>query len=116
MNFLMKWLGLGKRSSHVGLRPHREVDVAQPFDVAYDRVMHAMESVLGAHIYRDDRAARTIDAGFGLVNNERVRVSFLIVDAMHTRILIEAMFPVGSAIPERSRAVDALADALEAHA
>jgi hypothetical protein len=113
MSFILRWLGLGKPGGRIGLRPHRDVEIAQPYEAAYDRVLDAMVRVLGANVTLDDRRAGTIEAAFGLVNNERIRCTFSRVESARTPVKIEALFPVGSEIPERSRAVDALADWLE---
>lgn len=113
MSFFLKWLR-PQTSARVGLRPRRDVDIPQTYDVAYERVKRAIEAVLGANLYVDDPAAGAIEAGFGLVNSERVRCSFERVGDATTRVRIEAHFPAGAAIPERSRAVDALANYLAA--
>ena len=111
MSFILRWL-FDRPSARTGLRPHRDVELALPYDAAYDAALSAMDRVLGAYVSIDDRPGGLIEAAFGLVNNERIRCSFDRVDATHTTVRIEANFPAGTAIPERSRAVDALADAL----
>lgn len=111
--FLMKWLGLGKPAPAVGLRPHRDVDLAVDCDTAYARVLSAIELTLGANVTIDDRRAGFIEAAFGVVNSERVRCSFDRVDESHTHVRIEAFFPAGAAVQSSSRAVDALADTLQ---
>ncbi len=111
MSFLRRWLK-PETSSRIGLRPHRTVELACGYDDAYARVLEAIEVTLGANVYVDDKKGRTIEAGFGLVNNERVRVSFDQADAAATNVRIEAFFPAGAKVPERSAAVDALYDAL----
>ena len=113
MKYLLKWLGLDAPGARVNLRPRRTVQLSCPADAAYDRCVGAIERVLGANVYVDDRAAGFIEAGFGLVNNERVRCSLERFDDAHTDVLIEAVFPAGASVPERSRAVDALAAYLE---
>ncbi|HEV7178470.1 MAG TPA: hypothetical protein VGN11_01265 [Candidatus Baltobacteraceae bacterium] len=112
MSFLLKWLRLDT-SARVGLRPHRNVAMELGFDAAYERCLSAIDGTLGASVYIDDRAGRLIEAGFGLINNERIRVSFDLLDATHTVVRVEAFFPAGAAILEKSAAVDALAVALE---
>jgi hypothetical protein len=112
MSFLLKWLK-APTSSKISLRPHRDIAIAQPYDAAYDATLKAIELTLGANIYVDDRKGRTIEAGFGLVNNERIRCSFDIPDETHTNVRVEALFPAGAEVPEKSRAVDALAAALQ---
>lgn len=113
MSFILRWLGFGKPASTIGLRPHRDVELAVDYDSAYARVLSALELTLGANVTIDDRRTGFLEAAFGLVNNERVRCSFDRVDVSHTRVRIEAFFPAGAAVQSRSRAVDALADSLE---
>ena len=96
----------------MGLRPHRTVVLAVAFDLAYDRVIDAITSVLGANIYLADRSDRRIEAGFGLVNSERLRCTFELDTSAQTAVHIEALFPAGSAVPQNSRNVDALAEFL----
>ena len=111
MSFIRKWLK-PETSSRVGLRPHRNVELALGYDEAYSRALEAIELVLGATVTIDDRAGRMIEAGFGLVRSERVRVHFDVVDAARTNVRIEAFFPAGMQVPEKSSAVDALAQAM----
>jgi len=105
-------LGLERRPARVGLRPHRDVDLETSYDDAFERCRAAIEFVLGASILREDRAGGLIEAGFGLVNSERVRCSLTSVDAARTGVRIEALFAAGVDVPESSRNVDALAAAL----
>jgi hypothetical protein len=110
VSFFRRWLK-PETSARIGLRPHRVVDLSCPFDDAYSRVLEAIVVTLGANVYLDDRRGRLIEAGFGLVNNERVRVTF--EDAAEgTKVRIEAFFPAGASVPEKSAAVDALYDAV----
>ncbi|MEO9169985.1 MAG: hypothetical protein ABI282_01030 [Candidatus Baltobacteraceae bacterium] len=111
MSFFLKWLRPGT-SSRIGLRPHRTVEVRLAFEAAYERALIEIESTLGANVYVDDRNGRLIEAGFGVINNERIRCTFDEIDATHTQVRIEALFHAGSAVPEKSAAVDALADAV----
>ena len=113
MSFIARWLNLGKERQSVGLRPHRDVELLAPYDEAYDRVLRGVEAALGAYVSVDDRRGGTIEAGFGLVNNERVRCTLQRVAEDRTRASIEAYFPAGSSVRQNSRAVDALADYLE---
>ncbi|HEY1654137.1 MAG TPA: hypothetical protein VGF86_03380 [Candidatus Tumulicola sp.] len=116
MSFLRRWLDLAKDRKRVGLRPHRDVIVDAPYEAAYDRVLEAAEFVLGASVASRDRGSGTIEASFGLVNSERVRCTLQSIDDRRTAIRVEAFFPAGAAPRERSLAVEALADALEAPA
>ena len=112
MSFFLKWLK-PDTTSRIGLRPHKDVELPLGCDAAYSRVLEAIEVTLGANVYVDDRKGRMIEAGFGLVNNERVRVMFEPVTDTQTRVRIEAFFQAGAKIPDRSGAVDALAHTLE---
>jgi hypothetical protein len=112
VSFIRRWLNLAQDRQRVGLRPHRDVALRLDYDAAYDRVLAAIESALGAYVAIDDRRGGTIEAAFGLVNNERVRCRLQRAGDV-TAVRIEAFFPAGSAVHERSAAVDALADALE---
>lgn len=108
----MTWLGWRREPVRVGLRPRRDVRVALSYEDAYARVLDLIERVLGANVYADDRGGGTIEAAFGLVRNERIRVTFERAGDRETHIRIEGLFPAGVEIPMHSRAVDALADAL----
>jgi hypothetical protein len=113
MSFLLRWLNLSQDRRRVGLRPHRDVEVAAPYDEAYDRVLAAIERALGAYVATDDRAGGTVEAAFGLVNNERVRCTLRPTASDRTTVRIEAFFPAGATVRERSLAVEALAEMLE---
>ncbi|MEO6836640.1 MAG: hypothetical protein ABI231_12155 [Candidatus Tumulicola sp.] len=113
MSFLARWFARTDRP-RVGLRPHRDVELTAGYDAAFDRVLQAIELALGAHIAIDDRRGGTIEAAFGLVNNERVRCCLHRIDDTHTAVRVEAFFPAGARVRERSPAVEALADMLEA--
>jgi hypothetical protein len=95
------------------MRPHRNVEVPLGYDEAYSRVLEALDVTLGANISIDDRKGRLIEAGFGLLRSERIRVSFDTLEERRTNVRIEAFYLAGTEIKERSAAVDALADALE---
>ena len=112
MSFLLRWLGLERPKSAVGLHPLRDVVMAQPYDGACDRVLSAIETTLGANVSAADRQAGRIEARFGVVNNERIVCTLQRIDDAHTAVRIEAHFLAGTAVPPRSAAVDALAAAL----
>jgi hypothetical protein len=97
----------------LGLRPHREFVAAAEAETAYAQAFDALERVLGAAIVSTDRERGTIEAAFGLVNSERLIVTLERLDERRTRVIVEAFYPAGLRRPVRSRAVDALADALE---
>jgi hypothetical protein len=114
---LLVSLGLRKRAApQVGLRAHRDVIVPLEIEAAHERVLDALVKTLGANIYGDDRTAHVIEAGFGLVNAERVRVTLESEGAAQTRVQIEAHYRAGLERPAQSRNVDALADALSSRA
>ena len=112
MSFILKWLGVGKPPPRVGLRPQRVIELALTREATRERIMDALLRVLGANVYVDDLATYTIEAGFGLVNNERVRCTLTALEAARTQVRIEALFRAGAQVPPESRAVDALAAAL----
>jgi hypothetical protein len=111
MSFILRWLR-GSAKKPVGLRPHRDVEIAGDYDTVYGRVLEAIEVEIGANISFDDRRDGTIEAAFGLVNNERIRCTVYRIDDARTGVRIEAMYPAGVEIPQYSRAVDALAEGL----
>lgn len=115
MSFILKWLRMDLQA-HVGLRPHRDVTLALGYDATYDRVLEAIEETLGAIVTIDDRKTGLIEAGFGIIDSERVRANVVrnAQDDTATQVRIEAFFSARAAIPKTSRYVDALADALEA--
>ena len=112
MKFLTRWLGFERPGARVGLRPHRDVEVPLDFTSAYGRCRAALDGVLGASIFVDDEKTGFIEAGFGLVNSERLRCTLSTIDGARTAIRVEAFFPAGVDVPATSRNVDALADAL----
>ncbi len=113
MSFLLKWLRPGT-TANVGLRPHRDVTLALAYDDAYARVLEAIDTTLGANVTIDDRRGGTIEAGFGVINSERVRVTLERAGEASTLARVEAFYAAGASVPPKSRAVEALADALEA--
>ncbi len=84
-------------------------------DAAHERVLDAFLRTLGANVYLDDRVTHVIEAGFGLVNAERVRAS-LENNGATTSVHIEAQYRAGIDPPPSSRSVDALAEALSSRA
>lgn len=109
---LLSWLGLDDARRVVGFRPHRRVDVAEPVGAVYERVMEAMTTTLGANVRDADRAGGTVDADFGTIGGERLRVTISAVDGGTSRVDIEARYPAGTRPRERSAAVEALAGVL----
>jgi hypothetical protein len=114
MSFIARWLNLAKNRQKVGLRPHRDVELGAGYEAAFDRVLRAIELALGANVATCDRRGGLVEAAFGLVNSERVRCTLRRIDHSRTAVRIEAFFPAGASVHDRSRAVDALADHLEA--
>lgn len=94
------------------MRPHRDVVLPEPLAPAFARTLALFDRVLGANVARADAAAGLIEAGFGLVNSERIRASVEDAGNAHSRVRIEAIFPAGATAVARSRAVEALAEAL----
>lgn len=114
---LLVSLGLRKRAApKIGLRPHRDVTVPLGVEAAHERVLDAIDRTLGANIYLDDRITHTIEAGFGTINQERLRISFEPRGDAQTFVRIEAHYPAGVEHPARSLAVDTLVDALSSRA
>ncbi len=114
---VLESLGLRKRAApQIGLRAHRDVTVPLGVDAARERVLDALVKTLGANVYADDRITHTIEAGFGLVNAERVQISLASEGTTQTRVQIEALYRAGVERPPQSRNVDALADALSSRA
>jgi hypothetical protein len=113
MSFLLRWLRPGT-TANVGLRPHRDVTLALSYDAAYTRVLEVLDGALGANITIDDRRTGLIEGGFGLINSERIRASLERVAESSTLVRIEAFYAAGTPVPEKSRAVEVLADTLEA--
>lgn len=112
INDLLESVGLRKRETRVGLRPHRDIVLPLGIDAAHERVLEGFHLVLGANVYVDDRTTHTIEAGFGTINQERIRATLESEDAARTRVRIEAHHPAGVEHPNRSLAVDTLGDAL----
>ncbi|HEY3674903.1 MAG TPA: hypothetical protein VGK84_02830 [Candidatus Tumulicola sp.] len=110
MSFIARWLDLRKQRRRVGLRPHGEVSIECTVPEAADRVRRAIADVLGAHVSHDDGAS--IEAAFGLVQSERIRISINAIDERRSDVRAEAIYPPGRPVPERSAAVDALLAAL----
>jgi hypothetical protein len=111
---LFESIGLLGRGPRLRLRPHREVRLALEIDAAFERTLEAIPRVLGANVLTADRTTYTIEAGFGLVNQEHVRARLEPQEnGAQTLVRIEAHYPASLAPHERSAAVDALADALE---
>ena len=111
MSFILKWLR-PETSSRIGMRPHRNVDVSLAIDAAYRQTLKLIDRELGANISVDDPKAFFIEATFGLINSERIRVNFEAIDPSNTRVRIEAYYPAGMKIAEKSIAVETLAKAL----
>ena len=109
---LKQWLGIEPLKPLVGFRPHRTVEIAVPYDVAYDRVYAAMDAILGANVRDAERKTGIIDADFGTIGSERIRAWVERIDDASSRVHVEARYPATATPPERSNAVDALADSL----
>lgn len=108
----MKWLGLEKPRAQASLHPRRDLELDLDYDTAYDRVLASIEAAIGANVTLDDRPAGRIEAAFGVVNSERIACTIESLGEARTALRIEARFPAASDVPQRSGAVDALADTL----
>ena len=114
---LLSWLGLERPSSRVSLRPHRAVELPLSLQAAHRRCLDALDSVLGATVYadevHDEQGSAFIEAGFGLVQSERLRVFLNRIGDTHTNARIEAIYPANITSSERSLAVETLAETLQ---
>lgn len=88
---LLNWLGLEAPTKHVGLRPHRALEVFLAYDRAFDRTVEGIERELGGTVRESDRERGTIEASFGLTFTERLGCTLERVDDYHTRVTIEAL-------------------------
>ena len=111
MSFFLKWLRAGT-SAKISLRPRQDVTLASNYGDAYAKTLDAVERILGANPTVNDKPGKLIEASFGLVNSERIRISFESKSETETTVRIEALYPAGAAIPADSRAVTTLANAL----
>ncbi len=105
----LSWLGLEPRVKHVGLRPHRTIEVFLPYDRAFDQTLEGIERELGGTVRDRDRARGTIEASFGLTFSERLACTLERIDDFHTRVTIEARRPAQASPPKSSPYVEALA-------
>jgi hypothetical protein len=115
LSVLFTWLLRKMRIDRepVGLRPHREFVAPVTRARAFALAVETIERTIGASIYRADEPAGTIEAAFGLVNHERLFVTLEAAGDEQTRIIVEAFYPAGLTRPQRSQAVEVLADTLE---
>jgi hypothetical protein len=111
MSFILKWLR-PDTTTRIGMRPHRIVELELAIDDAYRHVLKLVDHELGANTSIEDPQTHFIEATFGLINSERIRINLEKIDKTHTRIRIEAYFPANMKIAEKSLAVETLARAL----
>lgn len=115
MKRLSAWLGMERTRAQVGLRAYRKIEVAYSAAQAFALVREGILVALGANIDCCDATSLTLEAAFGLVDQrERICVGVEALESQRALIRIEARYPVGSAIPESSPGVDALANFLDA--
>ncbi|HEY5258382.1 MAG TPA: hypothetical protein VIJ12_08390 [Candidatus Baltobacteraceae bacterium] len=107
---VLGWLGLERPAPGIGLRPHGEFELTCGADEAHARCIDALVNVAGANVQSDD--GTSIEAGFGIVNSERLRIGLQPIDDATTRVRIEAFYPARLAPSPRSMAIDALVKAL----
>ena len=112
MRFLRRWLRV-ERPPGVALFPARTLEIPADAARVYDRCVSAIEDVLGGHVYQGDRTAGAIEAGFGLVNSERLRVTIENHGENAARVRIESRRGAISEQPHGSSYVDTLANVLE---
>lgn len=108
----MRWLGLDRAPARVGMRPSRVVELAVPYDTAFDAVCDGIVGVLGGTVSEADRKRGYVEASFGLTFSERIVCTLERIDDARTRVTVEARRQVQAAPPEASSYVDALANYL----
>ncbi|MDP9111843.1 MAG: hypothetical protein M3M96_09450 [Candidatus Eremiobacteraeota bacterium] len=109
MNFLFKWLRV-RATQHVTLHPTRTLDVALPFEEAFHRCTHGIESVLGGAVRDADAGGGRIEATFGLMFSERLTCSLERLSTGGTRVRVESRRGAVGEVKEQSDYVDRLAD------
>lgn len=113
MRFLRKWLSV-ERPQGVSLNPSRTIEIEAPAGDVFDRCMKAVEQVLGGHADTADRKRGEIEATFGLINSERLSISFESLSTDRTRVRIQSRRGAISQQPRESSYVDALTSFLSA--
>ncbi len=109
MSFLLKWLGLNiERSSNIGLRPSRTLELELPFEAAFERCIEALENDLGAIVRDRNPQTGSIDASFGLMFSERIACSLTKIDQTHTMIRIESHRSAQIELPKDTQVLDRL--------
>lgn len=109
MSFLLRWLGLSvERPAALSVRPSRTVEVALPYDAAFDRCLRGLEIAAGANVSDAQRSAGTIEAAFGLINSERIGCTVRRIDDASTAVTIESRRFAGSGLPQGSAVLDRL--------
>lgn len=111
MQFLRRWLKIDRPQS-AAIRPHRKVELHEPYDRAFDRTIEGIERTLGGVVRDADRERGTIEATFGLTFSERLSVEIERVEANLTRVDIESRRGVQAQARYSSDYVDALASFL----
>lgn len=82
-----------------------------PRAAVFERCVDAVKNVLGGHISSANQDEGTIEAGFGLINSERLTLAVETIDGA-TRVTIEARRGAIGEPPRSSSYVDALAEYL----
>ena len=109
---LLRWLGLHRTVTPVGMRPSRVVECDATYDRAFDRVCEGIGGILGGTVREADRNRGYIEASFGLTFSERIACTIERIDDARTRVTVEARRQIQARPTERSSYVDALADYL----
>lgn len=109
MSFILRWLGLTiERPTGIAVRPSRTIEVALPYEAAYDRCLQGLRDVAGANIAAADPAGGTIDASFGLINSERIACTVRRIDADRSQVTIESRRFAGTGLAKDSAVLDRL--------
>ena len=111
MQFLRRWLKIDRPQS-AAIRPHRKLELPQPYERAFDLAVEGIERVLGGVVREADRGRGYIEATFGLTFSERLTCELQRVDETTTRVDIESRRGVQAQARYDSDYVDALASFL----
>lgn len=111
MSFLLRWLGLTiDRPEGLSVRPARTLEVALPFEEAFERCMSGLRDGVGANISACDQEAGTIEAAFGLINSERIACMVRRGGATTSVITIESRRIAGSGLSKSSAVLERLSE------
>lgn len=108
MSFLRKWLRL-ERTERISLHPAKTLELAMPYDTAFDRCVAGIEGQLGGVVRTADRARGRIEATFGLMFSERLTCTLERIDERRTRAIVESRTGAQAQATLRSDYVETLA-------